>query len=84
MEDQKLAESSQCCETAEPTPRVTTASFVRTPNGVVATIDGEEINLPGASMSTGLEGDAKNGVRVHFYATFIADKVDITTETAGS
>lgn len=62
-------------------PWVDTASFVQEDGSLIATIDGEEVILPGGSVNVQLE-DGK--AKVHVYAVFKAGAVDVVAEHTGS
>lgn len=63
-------------------PWVATASFQREGDNMVATLDGEELVIPGGNVSVNSDEDGK--VAVHLYASFKAGAVDILAEEHGS
>lgn len=66
-------------------PFVSTASFQKEGKNLIATLDGEEIVIPGAYVSIGMDDREDGGrIRVHLHASFYADAVDVIAEETGS
>lgn len=82
MTDQTYPPECPSCDSCGHTPHVMTASFQPEGENLIVGLDGKELAIPGGIVNSSIDEDGK--IKVHLYANFRADAVDLISEDTGS